>query len=47
MPDPATRHSERESLRVRLLGPFLVTRGERPLTGRELGSRKGRTLLKL
>ena len=47
MPDPATRRAERGTLRVRLLGPFSVTRLERPLTGRELGSRKGRTLLKL
>ena len=47
MPDPATRHAEKEPLRVRMLGPFSVTRGERPLTRRELGSRKGRTLLKL
>ncbi|MGH2774915.1 MAG: BTAD domain-containing putative transcriptional regulator, partial [Actinomycetota bacterium] len=47
MPEPAVRRTEVEPLRVRLLGPFSVTRGERPLTGRELGSRKGRTLLKL
>ncbi|MPZ92384.1 MAG: AAA family ATPase [Actinobacteria bacterium] len=47
MPDPATRRAEREPLRVRLLGPFSVTRRDRVLTGRELGSRKGRTLLKL
>ena len=32
---------------MQMLGPFSVTRSERPLTGRELGSRKGRTLLKL
>ena len=47
MPEPATRRAERELLRVSLLGPFSVTRRERPVTGRELGSRKGRTLLKL
>ncbi len=46
MPEPASRRTEREPLRVRLLGPFSVTRHERSLTP-ELGSRKGRTLLKL
>jgi DNA-binding SARP family transcriptional activator/tetratricopeptide (TPR) repeat protein len=47
MPDPQRSAPERVPLRVRLLGPFTVTRGERSLTERELGSRKGRTLLKL
>ena len=47
MPDPATGPVEREPFRVRLLGPFSVARGDRLLMGRELGSRKGRTLLKL
>jgi DNA-binding SARP family transcriptional activator len=47
MPDPAMRSTKKEPLRVRLLGPFAVTRAELPLTERELGSRKGRTLLKL
>jgi DNA-binding SARP family transcriptional activator len=47
MPDPATRRTEGEPLRVSLVGPFSVTRGEHPLAERELASRKGRTLLKL
>jgi DNA-binding SARP family transcriptional activator len=47
MPDPHRAALERVPLRVRLMGPFVVTRGGQPLTERELGSRKGRTLLKL
>ena len=47
MPDQHRYAGERVPLRVRLLGPFVVTRRGQPLTERELGSRKGRTLLKL
>ena len=46
MPDPL-RGALEATLRVRLLGPFTITRLERPLSEREVGSRKGRTLLKL
>ena len=47
MPDQHRDARERVPLHVRLLGPFVVTRLGQPLTERELGSRKGRTLLKL
>ena len=46
MPDPQ-RDALEAPLQVRLLGPFTVTRLERPLAEQEVGSRKGRTLLKL
>ena len=47
MPEAATRSGTSKSFGVRLLGPFTVTHRGRTLTPRELGSRKGRTLLKL
>jgi DNA-binding SARP family transcriptional activator len=47
MPYPTATPEESEPIRVRLMGPFTVTRGPRTLTAGEIGSRKGRTLLKL
>jgi DNA-binding SARP family transcriptional activator/tetratricopeptide (TPR) repeat protein len=47
MPNPATTPEESEPIQVRLIGSFTVTRGERILAPEELGSRKGRTLLKM
>jgi len=37
----------RTSLQIEMLGPFRVGKGSRELVDRELGSRKGRLLLKL